>query len=497
MAVIRSGGPRRRTAVLAAIGLAAVTVLAGPFMSPAQAIVDDIFDGASQGLEDADTRVGSVAPTAAQLSAVSGLGATARWNRFGTPQSLIRYGGYLATGLSRDPEAAARAFLNRNRAIFRLTTAQISALELVSEQRMAQSDGVAVLLRQRFGDLPAAVDGMVTVGVVGGRVAYASSSLAPTTAAPQAASLSAVDAWLEAAENVGRTVAGGAVTDVVTDARHRVDRLQDRRLYQQTQQARLVALPRPDGSVRTCLRGERGQRQGRHGARVDLLRRRGHRHRARAANQVDHATDNQAFQGSITATDCGPQHPFTVAAGTKQIVVSASAAIATNDIILKLFAPGGGVVGSSDTGTSPEVVTYSPTAGVPPGVYNVQVCPFAEPTVPFTEPGNYAGTFSTSDAAVTAPVPYPPKWKYFLANPPLDNRVHHGQPGDRLLGDPGRRQPDPGLQHSARRAEQPCGSRPWTSTSGPTPRRSRPRAMRPTRPRRGSARSPRVGRSDR
>ena len=182
MAVTRSGGRRRRTAVLAAIGLVAVTVLAGPFMSPAPAIADDIFDGASQGLEDVDTRAGSVVPTAAQRSAVSALGATARWNRFGTPQSLIRYGGYLATGLSRDPEAAARAFLNRNRTIFRLTTAEISALELVSEQRMAQSNGIAVLLRQRFGDLPAAVDGMVTVGVIGGRVAYVSSSLAPTTA---------------------------------------------------------------------------------------------------------------------------------------------------------------------------------------------------------------------------------------------------------------------------------------------------------------------------
>ena len=141
MAVSRSDGRRRRSAVLTAIALAAAIVLAGPLISPAPAIADDIFDGASQGLEDVDARAGNVLPTAAQRSAVSALGATARWNRFGTPQSLIKYGGFLATGLSRDPEAAARAFLNRNRGIFRLTTAQISALELVSEQRMAQSNG--------------------------------------------------------------------------------------------------------------------------------------------------------------------------------------------------------------------------------------------------------------------------------------------------------------------------------------------------------------------
>ncbi len=333
MAVIRSGGPRRRTAVLAAIGLAAVTVLAGPFMSPAQAIVDDIFDGASQGLEDVDTRVGSVAPTAAQLSAVSGLGATARWNRFGTPQSLIRYGGYLATGLSRDPEAAARAFLNRNRAIFRLTTAQISALELVSEQRMAQSDGVAVLLRQRFGDLPAAVDGMVTVGVVGGRVAYASSSLAPTTAAPQAASLSAVDAWLEAAENVGRTVAGGAVTDVVTDADTGWTTFTVAGFAQQ-QQARLRALPAPDGTVRAVFEVNvvdvAGGAALAYTSFVDastgavLVRH----------SQVDHSTYSEAFQGEITATACGPMHPYTVDAATRSVTAVASAAVVTNDIVV-------------------------------------------------------------------------------------------------------------------------------------------------------------------
>ena len=54
-----------------------------------------------QGLPDLDARTGSVVPTAAQKQLASSLGAHATWNRFGTPQSLIKYGGYLATGLSQ------------------------------------------------------------------------------------------------------------------------------------------------------------------------------------------------------------------------------------------------------------------------------------------------------------------------------------------------------------------------------------------------------------
>ena len=65
-----------------------------------------------------------------QRSAASQLGATVRWNDFGTPQSVIRHGGYLATGLPSDPEDAARAWLSANRALFRLSAAQVDALEL-------------------------------------------------------------------------------------------------------------------------------------------------------------------------------------------------------------------------------------------------------------------------------------------------------------------------------------------------------------------------------
>ncbi len=54
---------------------------------------------------------------------------------------------------------------------------------------MAGNTGHAVLFRQKFGTLTSPIDGMVTVGVTGGKVAYVSSSLAPTTSVPGGASM--------------------------------------------------------------------------------------------------------------------------------------------------------------------------------------------------------------------------------------------------------------------------------------------------------------------
>ncbi|MEP6817593.1 MAG: M36 family metallopeptidase [Marmoricola sp.] len=53
----------------------------------------------------------------------------------------------------------------------------------------------------------------------------------------------------------------------------------------------------------------------------------------------------------------------------------------------------------------------------------MQVCPFPNPTVPFSGAGDYAATAVTSDQGAPsggAGVPFPPKWSYFLANPTLD-----------------------------------------------------------------------------
>jgi hypothetical protein len=171
------------------LGVAAATLALLALVSTASALaVGNIFD-TQQGLPDLDARTGTVLPTAAQKQIVSGLGASASWNHFGTPQSLIKYGGYLATGLGTDPVTAAKTFVTDNKALFRLSDAGVSNLQLLNDSPMVGSDGHAVLFRQTFGGLPATQDGLITVGVVDGNVAYASSSSAGDGNPPAASAL--------------------------------------------------------------------------------------------------------------------------------------------------------------------------------------------------------------------------------------------------------------------------------------------------------------------
>ena len=117
---------------LALVLVAAALVLA---TSPSALGAGQIL-ASQEGLPDVDARAGAVAPTAAQLNTVSSLGAHATWNRFGTPQSLIKYGGYLAAGLSSDPVTAARSFISSNAGLFRLSAQGVSNLELLSDSPM-------------------------------------------------------------------------------------------------------------------------------------------------------------------------------------------------------------------------------------------------------------------------------------------------------------------------------------------------------------------------
>jgi uncharacterized repeat protein (TIGR01451 family) len=413
----------RRTSRLT-VAFVAAALLAGPVIvtaatpaQPAGALL-----GAAPGLADVDTRTGSVAPTSAQRAAVAALGASATWNRFGTPASLVRYGGYLGTGLSGGAVTAARSWLRAHAALFRLTASGIDGLELVNDSPMRGSAGHAVILRQRFDGLPSAMDGLVTVGVVSGKVAYVSSSLAGTQTAPPSASLSASAAWVKGAANIGRTVAAGALSGLKVDSRTgwTVFRAPG---FAQTQRVRPGALPLYTGGVRPVF--EANVVDVKAGAAlaytqyVDavtgkvLVR----------VNRVQESNQSETFTGSYSATGCGPLHPYTVDAATKSIDVVASAALPTNDIVLNLIFAGN-VVAASDTGTSPEAVHYTGTGGVvAPGVYNVQVCPFATPTVPSEPPFSYAGAFVSSDVAVNA-FPYPPQWKFFRAAPNLDYSNH-------------------------------------------------------------------------
>jgi hypothetical protein len=61
------------------------------------------------GPADVDNRTGSMRPTAGQATAAAKVGTRIRWNAFGTPATLGP--ATLATGLSKDPVAAAKEYL--------------------------------------------------------------------------------------------------------------------------------------------------------------------------------------------------------------------------------------------------------------------------------------------------------------------------------------------------------------------------------------------------
>ncbi|MEV7968533.1 M36 family metallopeptidase [Sphaerisporangium sp. NPDC088356] len=110
--------------------------------------------------------------------------ATLRWNDLGTP-ALVTSEEPLAEGLAADPVQAARAYLKANTDLFGLRAEAVDALETVAVNPIGK--GHAVLLRQKFGDLPAGYDGLVAVGVTDGKVLHASSTLSRATSAPPAA----------------------------------------------------------------------------------------------------------------------------------------------------------------------------------------------------------------------------------------------------------------------------------------------------------------------
>jgi hypothetical protein len=110
-----------------------------------------LFEGA-QGVSDFDSRTAWVEPTPQQVGLAAQLG-TVRWNHFGTPQSLINYGGYLATGLSNDPVAAASSFISSNAALFRLSATGLQNLRLLADNQMAASQDTPSLSSNHSTDL--------------------------------------------------------------------------------------------------------------------------------------------------------------------------------------------------------------------------------------------------------------------------------------------------------------------------------------------------------
>jgi len=385
-------------------------------------------------LPDLDLR-GAVLPTRGQREAAAALGATVRWNSFGTPASIFAVDGDLGPASGSDEVAAARTWLRRHRAALGLSSDQVEALELVSSQKLADSPARAVLFRQRFGDLSPALGSMVTVGVSNGRVEYVSSSLTRTTGTPEAAKLTPVQAWQIAATSVGRETPLRAIADAVEKGwtRLKVDG------FAQEQQVRLRALALADGTVRPVFETNVVDVEGGKALAYTLMVDAVTGEVLHRENQVEHAYATASegttqMQGAITAEDCGPRHDFDLTDGsTKQIVVAATAVNPANDLVIKIFGPDGEVLTSGDLGTSPETATYTADK-IPAGTYSAQACPFDDPTVPFVAPGEYVGVITTSDSETpSVSAPYPPRWTYFAANPQLNYSTTH-VPGNRVTG---------------------------------------------------------------
>jgi len=110
--------------------------------------------------------------------------------------------------------------------------------------------GAAVLLRQRFGALPAGVDGLVTVGVRDGQALFASSSLSRDTGAPPPAALSAGQAVLAAARDAGRTVSAALVAERGRRGRWTVFEAPG---FTDLVHVRPVAVPTPGDGVRAAF----------------------------------------------------------------------------------------------------------------------------------------------------------------------------------------------------------------------------------------------------
>ena len=221
-------------------------------------------------------------------------------------------------------------------------------------------------------------------------------------------------------------------------------------------------------------------------------------------NKVDQSSDAFQFQGTVTATACGPKHQFELKdANTKTIVATAAEAITTNDITVKIFDPGGQLLVNSDTATSPEVATYT-AASIPAGIYSMQVCPFDSPDVPFVAPGTYAAGVTTSDSgAPTTPTLGQPKWRYFTSNPSLDwsasttpsnsvigcwtagDRLHHARAAPSATWRRrarGTSSPRPAPRRSPRSATTPARTRPGPTRWPPAAWRRRPSRRRATTP---------------
>jgi len=134
---------------LLAAGLAASTISTASAVDPVSAHLkrplagpdSGTFPGSEVPLGDRDDRGPRKAPLRGAVDAVAGLGGgvSVSWNQYGTPRTLTRPGGWLATGLAGAPVDAARSFLKARSALVGLTPAEVDGLEVVYDVALSGS----------------------------------------------------------------------------------------------------------------------------------------------------------------------------------------------------------------------------------------------------------------------------------------------------------------------------------------------------------------------
>jgi extracellular elastinolytic metalloproteinase len=159
------------------------------------------FLGDEPRVKDVDARKGNKNPTGAQEAAAHGRGLTTRWNKLGTPEVVTKPGGVVASGFSGDAVSVAKQWIERDQELLGLSPAAVDGLEVVASNPIGS--GAAVLLRQRFEGLAAGLDGLLSVGVSGDSVVYASSALSRDTALSGTLAVPAQTALRTAAADVG------------------------------------------------------------------------------------------------------------------------------------------------------------------------------------------------------------------------------------------------------------------------------------------------------
>ena len=394
---------------------------------------------AARGLPDRDVRKGELRPTAAQQADAAAPGRLVAWNQFGTPSSLVEPGGALATGVSgASPEAAARAWLGANKALFRLGS--LAGLELVSDAALAGDAGHAVTLRQTVGGLEAAGGGLLTIGVMrdgsAWKVISAAGSINGDETLAGKPALAPQEAVQAAAADAGERRSLGQIDPVAKSGTQdfkgfRVSGLAD------VQRTRAVAFPTvgrgfvpayetivldTEGTEPSAYRTYVDARDGAVLARESLVHNAADapagpsEASAAAPAAAAAAVAPVAFTGELPATDggCAGRHgPYPAGAGVRAIDVYANADVPAQDIVLRLYR-GDTLVAQADTLTTPERIRYAPAAGVPAGDYFVQVCEFGDGTPP-VEPRTYSGTITVDDSA--PPSPFTARWRDFPGTP--------------------------------------------------------------------------------